>query len=315
MESKIIKTDALFHFIEEYRSSLMGISIISVVLYHLCTLFPNYLPLKVFVLGSIGVDIFIFLSALGLNYSLQKYDIITFYKRRLLRVYPLFIVKVILYTFTLYFTRGESFNTWDLFCNISGLSFFECGGMIIDWYIPGLIMLYMAFPLVRKYVIHNTWGIFLFTLFFSHAFCLLFDVSWQYDCLIARLPIYVLGIIAWKTNVRKPFFTQCFLLLCFSLIMAKFNWSRNFMTAGLTPILLLLFYSLRHIISKIWIFKVIGKYTLEIYLANGWSLLVINDYFQHTNILLASIIYITLQIIFSFVMIYLNKTIKKLILI
>ena len=76
--------------IEHYRNELMGIAIISIIVYH-CVGHINFpaFPLNY---GFIGVDIFMFLSGYGLCFAIKKWKIKDFYLRRLLRVYPLFLL-------------------------------------------------------------------------------------------------------------------------------------------------------------------------------------------------------------------------------
>lgn len=62
------------HKISEYRTELMGLSAIMILICHAAgndLAMPHYLRLLI-AQGQIGVDIFLFLSGMGLYYSLFK---------------------------------------------------------------------------------------------------------------------------------------------------------------------------------------------------------------------------------------------------
>lgn len=63
----------------DHRSFGMGVAIVLVILYHLvCVGFGSPIFMKPFALGYIGVDIFMFWSALGLCYSYKKTNCLFF---------------------------------------------------------------------------------------------------------------------------------------------------------------------------------------------------------------------------------------------
>ena len=73
----------------------MGIAILIVIVYHAacCNLPMGYFT-KVANYGLIGVDIFMFFSGYGLCYSFNKNKLSEFYKRRYMRVLPLYLILV-----------------------------------------------------------------------------------------------------------------------------------------------------------------------------------------------------------------------------
>ena len=78
-----IKTNRFFYY---------GLSIFLIILYHANSFgfhSPVFMP---FSAGYIGVDIFMFFSAYGCCYSFEKNDLITFYKRRVKRIYPIYML-------------------------------------------------------------------------------------------------------------------------------------------------------------------------------------------------------------------------------
>ncbi len=80
--------------ISKNRALLMGIAILSIMLFHQSWIW-GYNPVFAFFhfYGNWGVDMFFFLSGFGLYYSLKKDErVIPFYKRRFLRIIPICIL-------------------------------------------------------------------------------------------------------------------------------------------------------------------------------------------------------------------------------
>lgn len=82
--------------ISKNRSLLMGVAILMVIMYHaFCCNLPMGPVSHILRYGYLGVDIFIFLSAIGLCYSFEKNSIRRFYTNRIIRILPLFLCLVV----------------------------------------------------------------------------------------------------------------------------------------------------------------------------------------------------------------------------
>lgn len=180
--------------IAKHRTLLMGIAIILVVLYHL-TCWTTIRYLRVFTrYGYIGVDIFMFLSGFGLYYSYKKSDLQSFYKKRLLRIYPVFFFLVVMS----YLIDGQGIdNIKYLFENLLTIGYWKDFGIHqTDWYLESLFYLYLFYPLFYHISKAGYWGLLFITipvvlvLFFYQQ-----DIYYWYYCLLARLPIFLLGIV------------------------------------------------------------------------------------------------------------------------
>lgn len=69
------------------RTLLMGMSMISIMLFH-----QHFFPLRFFSLfGHWGVDVFFFLSGMGVSYSLRKNNLARYYVNRVKRIMPAWI--------------------------------------------------------------------------------------------------------------------------------------------------------------------------------------------------------------------------------
>ena len=83
--------------ISRFRGELMGAAMLFIILFHV----PLERSSEFFGLrrcGNVGVDMFLFLSGIGLWFSWVKNPSVwQFYKRRLLRIYPAWLVMASLY--------------------------------------------------------------------------------------------------------------------------------------------------------------------------------------------------------------------------
>lgn len=144
-----------------YRQALMGIAILYVFLFHTVTDWTPEWIYKVTSNGDNGVDIFIFLSALGLSYSMSKNgNVVEFYKRRLLRIFPtywasitiIFLAVIIIIKF---FKAPDGYlpyphNLWEAFTAYTTIGYWIHEALWYDWYIPAIVLLYLLFPLLFK---------------------------------------------------------------------------------------------------------------------------------------------------------------------
>ena len=83
------------HDLSRYRGELMGVAMLVVMLFHVGGNRHETIWLCMGRCGNVGVDMFLFLSGIGLWYSLSsrpwggvRSRLSTFYRRRLLRIYP-----------------------------------------------------------------------------------------------------------------------------------------------------------------------------------------------------------------------------------
>lgn len=81
----------------EHRSELMGIALITIILFHWGSVHKYYDAYN-FVsgifssyIGSIGVDVFLFLSGVGIYSSLQRNSLHVYFKNRVTRILPAYL--------------------------------------------------------------------------------------------------------------------------------------------------------------------------------------------------------------------------------
>lgn len=185
--------------ISEYRTFMMGIAILWIMLFHTTGIFEVSLPIRIFQKsGNMGVDIFFFVSSYGLYYSMKKNQSIKdWYIRRFKRIYPSFVVvTLILFLFS-------SWTIRDLVLEDTFIGFFlpHTQYKVIYWFIPACFLFYLIFPLLYKYVNILNKLFFLITilsLYVGYFVNNILTISGYPDYLVFflnRIPVFILGLI------------------------------------------------------------------------------------------------------------------------
>lgn len=184
--------------ISKYRSELMGFAIIIVMLFHvpLSRLDPFFGLRR---MGNLGVDIFFFLSGIGLWYSWAKQqDWRRFYLNRGLRIYPAWLI-VAGYFYISRFHGTTTASYVDLAGDIIVNWDFWLHDELTFWYVPATMMLYLFAPpymeLVRRHPIYRwlvvlplMWCIIVQYVAPVHQAVGHIEIFWS------RVPIFFLGI-------------------------------------------------------------------------------------------------------------------------
>lgn len=165
-----------------------------VLLYHF-TCWIGYKKLLLpFNWGFIGVDIFLFLSAIGLGFSASNRPYKEFIRRRVIRIMPLYIFAATIDSLFSFFKEGEKMSLWDWVCNLTSLSYYGVGGYVRDWYLSSLLLLYVIYPILMQFVNKYKMKGVICSLILSGLIVGIVDMEFQYNCFISRLPIFILGI-------------------------------------------------------------------------------------------------------------------------
>lgn len=194
----------IFNNISKYRSSLMGVAMLSVFFFHSM---GNWMPSSIRDIaahGSIGVDVFLFLSAMGLTYSIAKNPcVIAFYKRRIWRIMPtywLIMTCVYLFVITLmslhimpdnYYPIPR--NCWQWVQTYTTLGYWVKDGIYYLWYIPAILLLYLLFPFLHNFFVMSRWTYLLclvpaIVIAFIHP-----NIAWYHNLLLYRVGIFLWG--------------------------------------------------------------------------------------------------------------------------
>ncbi len=206
--------------ISKYRSEIMGVSVLWIWLFHfygdLPKMFPD--PVVGFIKsGNVGVEIFLFVSGVGLFFSYQKErNLKAFFRKRYVRILvPYFFLA------GAFFLWRDIFLSEDplvFFKNLTQWSFFETGEGNF-WYVPTIALFYLMFPLIyrlmygkdqmpdiRKKIDPSSMFFILFTVW--SVFCLILVKAapefWKNtEIMFTRLPAFLLGCVIGKWVYEK----------------------------------------------------------------------------------------------------------------
>ena len=195
--------------ISRYRTQIMGIAILWIVLYHSRIDFGNT---PYFSWGNViksvgygGADIFFFLSGFGLVYGWfqKEYEIYDFYKKRLFRILPTYWLTLILYLIpNLIFIKD--FKARGFTADLLGLGFLTSKSYHF-WFVPSILICYLIFPfiiflidkkLVIKKLLSSFWSILFMATWLPLILCAIAIITNKYQLLIflVRLPNFILGV-------------------------------------------------------------------------------------------------------------------------
>ena len=199
------------HDLSRYRGELMGIAMLVVMLFHVGGNRHDTLWFCMSRCGNVGVDMFLFLSGIGLWYAWTKVHqptLNSFYHRRLLRIYPAWLLLSSLYYVPLY-VEGK-FTLWQTIGNVL-IGWRLWSGFVDEfWFIPMILAFYLVAPfymmLIRKQSVWRWLPV------VTIVFCVLLQY-WKplneslghLEILFSRVPIFFLGINAglWVKEERQ----------------------------------------------------------------------------------------------------------------
>jgi peptidoglycan/LPS O-acetylase OafA/YrhL len=144
--------------ISRFRGELMGAAMLFIILFHI-GLPRNDAFFGLRRMGNVGVDMFLFLSGIGLWFSWVKHpDWRRFLRHRFIRIYPAWLIMACAY----YIPRFHGGSAWawiDLIGDISINWDFWLHDELTFWYIPATMVLYLFAPpymeLIRRHPIYR----------------------------------------------------------------------------------------------------------------------------------------------------------------
>ncbi len=193
--------------ISRFRGALMGIAMLIIIMFHVdLARWDTFYGLRR--MGNLGVDMFLFLSGIGLWFSWTKRPSYRhFYFRRLIRIYPAWLIIACLYFIpripvrdaaSLVNLLGEILFNWN-FWRFDELDF---------WYIPAIMMLYLFAPpymtLIRRHPVYRwlpvvmiMWCVLVQWVTPIHGAVGHLEIFWS------RVPIFFIGINMGEAVRRK----------------------------------------------------------------------------------------------------------------
>lgn len=277
----------------EYRTGIMGLAMLSIMLFH--QYFTSVVPFNAFHnFGYWGVDVFLFLSGMGLVRSLEKNPLPIYYKRRFKRIIPSCILCGTI-KYIIFLSLGSSIAMLE-----DGLKMGWWSIVSFDlWFIPTILLLYAISPLLF-YLLRKWPAITLIVIsisMFINGLTLrpIIGFDWTspegvLSYTIERLPVFTIGMFV---SIRKErmdnkisYSTLFFLIAVGIRILVKSGMQLHGNTAysllalafGVPALIVVNIYVLKimpNIVEQFFIF--LGKYSLELYLVHEfifWSLIV-----------------------------------------
>ena len=195
--------------ISRYRGELMGAAMLFVILFHVGLPREDaFYGLRR--IGNIGVDMFLFISGVGLWFSWTKRPSLKhFFTRRYLRVYPAWLIIACLFYIPDFLgSRQFSTNIIDLLGDVLINWDFWLHDELSFWYIPATMMLYLFAPAYMQLIIKHPvyrwlpvvmimWCILVQYVTPIHAAVGHLEIFWS------RVPIFFIGINFGKAVKEK----------------------------------------------------------------------------------------------------------------
>ena len=188
--------------LSQYRGVLMGMAIIMIVLFHVALPRSSaFFGLKR--MGNVGVDIFFFLSGIGLWFAWTKRpEVLHFYRRRLLRILPAWLLFSTAFYLPDYFgPRRFSSSLADLIGDITVNWDFWLHDELTFWYIPATLMLYLWAPAYMRLLVRNRWWAAAPILIMGWCVAVQYiepihQAVGHIEIFWSRIPIFFIGIVA-----------------------------------------------------------------------------------------------------------------------
>ncbi len=325
-----MKNSSLFNLglFSQYRTALMGVATILIIVCHL----PAYgvvMPLWIAKLvGSfgVGVDIFLFLSGLGMYNSYTKnkenhVSVFSWWLKRYVRIVVPLVILIV--PILLWNPRGREMNI-GMLLEISGWgALFNCSPL---WFVTCILFLYLLTPFLHiLFTSRYRWIWFLG----SSLICYFYAYTPPYDALlnfmISRWPIYFFGYIL-AINIKEKrkgsvwIFAVLPLGLYIVLYLINHLYNMHFCLFGFQGVFMLTVFAL--LINKIFILNsqsrvvaclnFMGIISLESYIMNEYFLRALESYNWSVGGIDVSLGGWSFYIIGTFISLFLSKYSNKL---
>ena len=196
--------------LKKTKQPIMGVAALLIILYHLFPVSRSNDVVSssirfVAMTGYIGVDIFFFMTGYMAYYS-DTGNYFSYIKRKFLHIYPIFIFCCILYVIMGKLSITKAVLT------VFGIEFILNGGGSMIWFIPAIMIFYLAVPFYLKLVrkMNNIKLLIISLAIWSGIMLALenFTENHSLNIFLCRLPIIFLGLCLagyegkWRVNIK-----------------------------------------------------------------------------------------------------------------
>lgn len=199
--------------LSKYRKECMSISIIMIMFCHinLSLIGNDNIANEISIIqmiAQVGVDIFLLLSGVGLYFSMSKdSNLINFYMKRIKRIIVPYLIVAIFYSLFMYMLGLCSLK--ESIYNFSLITFFT-KGVLNEWFIASILVLYCLFPLIYRLANRNCKLLVIISaclIVLSFAFAYIIELPRNLrivnEIFIVRIPTFILGCIIGKYIINK----------------------------------------------------------------------------------------------------------------
>ncbi|MCI6465883.1 MAG: acyltransferase [Faecalicatena sp.] len=288
--NKVKNHEITWKILSTYRSQIMGVAIIWIMLLHGMEAYPQIykeFPLIGFVMerGMIGVEMFLFVSGMGMFFSFTKNDNIKyFYFKRIDRVLiPYLLISL---PFWIWKDLWTGRDVGAFFKDYTMLSFWT-EGVYTVWYIALILLLYAVYPLIFNVFIKGSSmlkkGIIMLASLLLPVMVFLISPSIfeKTEIAVWRITSFILGTLMakWVMDSKKIKFSHLFILaggtVVFTVVAFVINATVKFpgivrlIYLPLGLICCLLVGVLLDLLKCGWMNRflgIAGKYSLELYM-------------------------------------------------
>ena len=295
-----------YKIISDYRTFIMGIAMISIIIFHFtedCAnahyMYNGIIKLYKRNIGSAGVDLFLMMSGLGLVYSMKKNNNIKyFYKKRIIKILIPYLLIAVPSIAWLCF--NYNYNIIYFFKELSFINLIKHGN-VWYWYIFFILLCYLIFPIIFKYIDSSKKIDLVQTKIFniSNSIIIISILMFMYNkeffsryniMLLRMLPFYIGILLGYYSYNKKNIEIEDYLLFFIGLIFIKFTYNKNLIIQRHSMFIwftsfVILFVILFDKINKYKIINIIkniiewfGKYSLQIYLIHVSVRRIFNTY-------------------------------------
>lgn len=215
--------------ISKHRGKLMGVAALWIYIFHI-------LPAPAFAdahgLGKVwwyirnggfcGVDMFLFLSGLGLAYHLQRHPVtgfgsyLNFLKQRFFRIYVIFL------PFTVIYALLDGWGVGTFLMRLLCLDQFAGNLYNFCWYVCCILLMYLLTPLFSRLLKRPAVAAVLGALYLGVLFALKGVLRGDLYAIAVRVPVFVLGLWAARYSMADRKISGRGWLLCAAMTLAGF---------------------------------------------------------------------------------------------
>lgn len=331
-----------WNLLSKYRSELFGFAIISIIIFHyfedlnatnISGILKVFTKGYIWLIGSIGVEIFIFLSGLGLYYSLRKqFNISRYIYNRVERTIIPYLIYGGFFWIVVDIILSKRYIKNFLY-DYSLLSFWIDGNKHL-WFVAFIIVIYIIFPYIYILFVRQNSKTqkrnFIFLICTMYLLVLItilkiFPSFFQNtEIALTRVPVFVLGLYYGEKCYEKVEFSKVdILFLLFSLLLrgvSIFDGSGNIpiywrIRIGIYSILIMcVFVVFLDTISCDLLnqtLRAVGKYSYELYLTTVTTRIVMKELGYETFHLPIYVISILAAVLLSYLLIKIEKCFNK----